>query len=68
MSKCPDEMMIEFTLNNKLCLKIKGFNDTIDCDSQMIHSNSNLTSTLQESLAFKLEVNEHRIENLTLVS
>ncbi len=66
--KCPDEMLIEFLLSNKLCLLIKGVNDTKNCSSEMIHRNYDLISSLRRVLSLKLGLNENRMENLTLVS
>ena len=65
--KCPDEMTIDFLLSNKLCLLIKGINDTTDCKSKMIHTNSDLISSLRQVLSLNLEINDNRMENLTLV-
>jgi hypothetical protein len=62
-SKCPEEMLIEFTLNNKFC-----FDETSNCSSHMIHGNSSLISELRQNLSLKLEINKERISNLTLVS
>jgi len=67
-SKCPEEMLIEFTLNNKLCLLIKEFNETSNCTSHLMHGNSSLISTLRRILSKKLDINEDRMSNLTLVS
>ena len=67
-SKCPDEMMIEFTVNNKYCLQNKtNPSQEHDCDSEQINSHTDLITSMHAVLSGLLVVNINRIENITLV-
>ena len=66
-SKCPEEMIIEFTLNNKFCVKYTITNEKVQCNSELIHNHVNLMDNLQELLSKLLIVNRNRIENIKLV-
>ena len=66
-SKCPEEMTIELTVNNKMCTLVEGFNDTSNCSSEIIGKHPNLTFHVHEILSKLLEIKNNRVQNITVV-
>ena len=68
LSKCPEEMTVEMTVSNKLCLLLEGFNDTCSCNSAMIGNHPNLTYYFHKILSELLVIDQERVENITVVT
>ena len=66
--KCPEEMNIELSVNNEMCLLIEGLNDTLSCRLEVFSKEGNIIRAFHKVISEILGVDRERISNVTMVS